>query len=308
MTRQSKAEAALLATTFIWGGTFAVVKLAMVDVSPVLLIAIRFVVAALIVLAFSYRRIFPLPRSVIQKGTLLGFFLFLGFLTQNIGLTITTASKSAFITGMMVLFVPMLQFVIERRAPKIGNIVGVLLVTVGLWFLTSPEGSSFNIGDAMTLVCAVLFAIYIVYLDVVSKETTTEQLLFLQLASMAFFSLMALALFETPRFNVNTSSVVTMIYLTLLATLLTTLVQTRFQKDTTPTRAVVIFSVEPVIASGVAYLLLGEVLGALGLLGGALIVAGVLLSELSDSIPLLNRSVDGSVDPPEDRPGTRSAS
>jgi len=158
----------------------------------------------------------------------------------------------------------------------------------------------------MTLVCAVLFAIYIVYLDVVSKETTTERLLFLQLASMAVFSLVALALFETPRFNVNTSSVVSMIYLTLLATLLTTLVQTRFQKETTPTRAVVIFSVEPVIASGVAYLLLGEILGALGLLGGALIVAGVLLSELSDSIPLLNRSVDGTLDAPEDRPGTRS--
>jgi len=306
VTRQGKAEAALLATTFIWGGTFAVVKLAMDDVSPILLIAIRFVVAALIVLAFGYRKIFPLPGSVIQKGTILGLFLFLGFLTQNIGLTITTASKSAFITGMMVLFVPMLQFVIERRAPKIGNIVGVLLVTAGLWFLTSPEGSSFNIGDALTLVCAVLFAIYIVYLDVVSKETSTERLLFLQLGSMAVFSLVALALFETPRFNVNTSSVVSMIYLTLLATLLTTLVQTRFQKETTPTRAVVIFSVEPVIASGVAYLLLGEILGALGLLGGALIIAGVLLSELSDSIPLLNRSVDGTLDAPEDRPGTRS--
>lgn len=307
MTRQSKAEAALLATTLIWGGTFAVVKLAMEDISPILLIAIRFVAAAAIVLAFGYRRIFPLPRPALQKGVLLGFFLFLGFLTQNIGLTITTASKSAFITGMMVLFVPMLQFVIERRAPKVGNVLGVAMVTVGLYFLTSPEGSSFNAGDALTLVCAILFAIYIVYLDVVSKETTTERLVFLQLASMAVFAVVALALFETPRFTVNAGSVVSMIYLTLLATLLTTLVQTRFQKDTTPTRAVVIFSIEPVIASAVAYLLLGEVLGALGMLGGALIIGGVLLSELSDTLPLLSRAVDGSREEHE-RPEPRQRS
>jgi drug/metabolite transporter (DMT)-like permease len=265
------------------------------------------VAAAAIVLAFGYRRIFPLPRPALQKGVLLGFFLFLGFLTQNIGLTITTASKSAFITGMMVLFVPMLQFVIERRAPKVGNVLGVAMVTVGLYFLTSPEGSSFNAGDALTLVCAILFAIYIVYLDVVSKETTTERLVFLQLASMAVFAVVALALFETPRFTVNAGSVVSMIYLTLLATLLTTLVQTRFQKDTTPTRAVVIFSIEPVIASAVAYLLLGEVLGALGMLGGALIIGGVLLSELSDTLPLLSRAVDGSREEHE-RPEPRQRS
>jgi drug/metabolite transporter (DMT)-like permease len=294
VTRQSRAEAALLGTTLIWGGTFAVVKIGMQDVSPILLIAIRFVIAALLILIFSYRNIFPLSFSSIQKGSLLGVFLFLGFLTQNIGLTVTTASKSAFITGMMVIFVPMLQFVIERRAPKLGNIVGVVIVAVGLWFLTSPDGSSFNSGDALTLVCAILFAIYIVYLDVISREMNTAQLVFLQLGSMAVYSVLAMLLFETPRLVVGTRSVLTLGYLTLLATLLTTYVQTRFQKDTTPTRAVVIFSVEPVIASGVAYLLLGETMGGLGMLGGGLIIIGVLVSELSDSIPFLNRFLDSS--------------
>jgi drug/metabolite transporter (DMT)-like permease len=278
----------------IWGGTFAVVKLGMEDFSPIALVAIRFVVATFVLLALFHRRIFPLPFTAIQKGSLLGLFLFLGFVAQNIGLTITTASKSAFVTGMMVLFVPMLQFVIERRAPKLGNILGVAVVSLGLWFLTSPAGSAFNIGDALTLVCAVLFAIYIVYLDVVSKEMTTHQLLFIQLSSMGIYSILAVLFFETPRLVFRTQSVLVLLYLTLLATLVTTWVQTRFQKDTTPTRAVVIFSVEPVIASGVAYLLLGESLGVLGILGGALIIAGVLISELSDGIPFLNRAADGS--------------
>jgi len=221
-------------------------------------------------------------------------FLFLGFVTQNVGLTITTASKSAFITGMMVVFVPLLQFVIERRAPKVGNVVGVLVVSAGLWFLTSPDGSSFNAGDALTLVCAVLFAVYIVYLDVVSKETTTMQLVFMQFSSMAIFSLVALGLFEIPRLTLTGRSVSVLVYLTFLATMLTTYVQTRFQKETTPTRAVIIFSIEPVIAAIVAYVLLGERMGEMGIVGGAMIITGVLVSELSDSIPVLNRSLDGS--------------
>lgn len=294
MTLKTRAEIALAGTTFIWGGTFAIVKIGMEDISPILLIAVRFVIAVIALVLIARRKIFPIPPSAVRKGILLGFFLFLGFVTQNIGLTITTASKSAFITGMMVLFVPMLQFVIERKAPMLGNALGIAVVALGLWFLTSPEGSSFNSGDALNLVCAILFAIYIVYLDVVSNEMNTEQLLFLQLSSIAVFSVLAVLLFERPRFVVTTNSLLAMGYLTVLATLFTTWVQTRFQKDTTPTRAVVIFSVEPVIASVIAYILLGETLGALGVLGGALILAGVLLSELSDSIPILNRSLDGS--------------
>lgn len=291
---KTRAEIALAGTTFIWGGTFAVVKIGMEDISPILLIAVRFVIAALALLLIAGRKIFPIPRPAIRKGILLGLFLFLGFVSQNIGLTITTASKSAFITGMMVLFVPMLQFVIERKAPMLGNALGIAVVALGLWLLTSPEGSAFNAGDALNLVCSILFAIYIVYLDVVSKEMSTEQLLFLQLSSIAVFSVLAVLFFETPRFVVSTPSLLSIGYLTILATLFTTWVQTRFQKDTTPTRAVVIFSVEPVIASAVAYVLLGETLGALGVLGGALILAGVLLSELSDSIPILDRPLDGS--------------
>jgi drug/metabolite transporter (DMT)-like permease len=292
LTSKSRAEVALAGTTFIWGGTFAAVKLGMQDISPILLIAIRFLIALLVLLLIARRKIFPVPSHTLPKGVLLGLFLFLGFVAQNIGLTITTASKSAFITGMMVLFVPLLQFVIEHKAPRLGNALGVGIVAAGLWLLTSPEGSSFNSGDALTLVCSILFAIYIVYLDVVSKEMSTEQLTFFQLSSIALFSSVAVLFFETPRCVLTTQSMLAMGYLTFLATLFTTWVQTRYQKYTTPTRAVVIFSVEPVIASIIAYFLLGETLGVMGMVGGFLILAGVLISELSDALPILNRSLD----------------
>jgi drug/metabolite transporter (DMT)-like permease len=186
----------------------------------------------------------------------------------------------------------LLQFIVERRAPKVGNVVGVVIVSVGLWFLTSPEGSSFNVGDALTLSCAVLFAIYIVYLDVVSHELTAMQLTFLQCATNAVLALVATLLFERVTFAWSGQTIGILAYLTLFATLLTTYTQTRFQKDTTPTRAAVIFSIEPLVATVVAYCVLGERLGHLGMLGGALIISGVLTSELSDQIPLLKRSMD----------------
>lgn len=277
--------------TLIWGGTFPIVKLAMVYVSPVLLVAIRFSVASLILLAFFRKRIFPLPPGSIGKGSVLALFLFLGFVAQNIGLTITTASKSAFITGLMVLFVPLLQFVIERKPPKLGNIAGIGVVVGGLWLLTSPDGASLNSGDALTLVCAILFAVYVVYLDVVSRDMSPFQLLFIQMSATAVYAITATAGFERMYYVYDLRATASILYLTLFATLLTTYVQTRYQKETTPTRAVVIFSVEPVVASVLSYIILGEVLGTAGVIGGAVIIGGVLLSELSDSIPVLNRSL-----------------
>jgi drug/metabolite transporter (DMT)-like permease len=291
VTKRSKAEAALLATTVIWAGTFTVLKLGMEEISPVLLTAIRFLAAFLIILGLFRKKLFPIDSSSAWRGALLGSFLFLGFTTQNLGLTITTASKSAFITGMMVIFVPILQIVIEKRPPKVGNVVGVVIVSAGLWFLTSPGRSTFNAGDGLTLLCAVFFALYIVYLDIVSKEVTTEKLVFLQMGTTSLLSWVAVALFETPLVSFSLRSVGALAYLTLLATVVTLYVQTRYQKDTSPTRAVLIFSVEPVMAAVIAAIVLGEHLGPLGMAGGALIVIGVVVSELSDQLPLLSRSI-----------------
>jgi drug/metabolite transporter (DMT)-like permease len=290
VTKKTRAELALLGTTLIWGGTFAAQKIGLRDISPLLLISSRFVVAAVFIFALFRNAIFPLPKSAIIKGSTLGIFLFLGFAVQTIGLNYTTASKSAFITSMMVVFVPLLQFIIEKRSPNLGNVFGVGIVSTGLWFLTSPAGATFTIGDALTLVCALLFAVYIVYLDVISHEMNPLQLTFLQTATTAALSLAGLALFEHPHVSFSPRLLGTLAYLTFFATVLTTYIQTRFQKDTTPTKAAIIFTIEPVIATLIAYALLSEELGALGILGGGLIILGVLLSEFSDSLPVLSRT------------------
>jgi len=290
MTTRLRAEVALLSTTLVWGSTFVVAKIALRDISPLFLVAVRFSLASLFFFLF-WKRLFPMPRAFVVQGVILGFFLFLGFGSQLVGQVYTTASKSAFITGMMVVFVPILQIVIEKRPPRYGNLLGILLVTGGLFLLTSPEGSSFNVGDGLTLFCAVSFALYIVYLDVASRNMTPLQLTFIQQVSTGLFSWIAVGLLEDIVFEPTYLGFTMVIYLTIMATIVTTYVQTRYQKDTTPTRAVVIFSIEPVFAAVSAYLILGENIGSWGIVGGALIVGGVLLSELSDHIKGLNRSI-----------------
>jgi len=293
MKTSSRADLVLFGATAIWGSTFALIKLILVEISPLQMQFIRFGTVAFLLLAVAPTKIIPANRTTLFRGIGLGTILFLGMLAQNVGLSITTASKSAFITGMMVIFVPLLQFLIERKAPLIGNLIGVVIVSLGLWFLTSPESSSFNLGDAITLFCAIIFAVYIVLLDLVSREMTTLQLTFLQSATTALLTFLGIVAFGSFSVHLSMPNIISLAYLTLFATLATTYAQTRFQKDTTPTRAVIIFTIEPVFAAILAYFLLRETLGTLGLLGGFLIICGVLLSEVSESIPFLNRALDG---------------
>jgi drug/metabolite transporter (DMT)-like permease len=182
---------------------------------------------------------------------------------------------------MMVVFTPAAQMLIGRRLPKLGNLIGVIVVTTGLFFLTSPNGSGFNLGDALTLIGALLFGFYIVYLDIYSKEEELLPLAFLQIATTAILGWL-LVPFEVPHIHFTWNLLRLFFYTAFLATVITTYTQTRFQKDTTPTRAGILFTLEPVISAALAYFVLGEILGMLGVLGALLIVIGILISELSD--------------------------
>jgi drug/metabolite transporter (DMT)-like permease len=283
MNARSRAELYLLSVTLIWGSTFALSKYLLDTISPLVYIGVRFTAALLVFTLLVPRRVFQTSADTFVKGAILGVLLFAGFVTQTIGLQYTGASKSAFITGMMVVFTPICQIAIERRMPKLGNVLGILAVTVGLYLLTSPSGSEFNLGDGLNLICAVTFGLYIVYMDVFSKERDAVQLTAAQFVVCAVLGLAGAVFFEPIRFHPTPGAIGALVYLTIFATVIALFVQTRYQRDTTPTRSAVIFSIEPVLASLFAYFLLGEVLGTSGMVGGGFIVAGVLISELSPS-------------------------
>jgi len=232
---------------------------------------------------FLFPQLRTIKRSTVIKSVLLGAMLGTGILLQNNGIYLTTASKSAFITGLMVIFTPLAQLILERRPPKAGNIIGIVIVTYGLYLLTSPTGSELNTGDLLVLISALIFGVYIVYLDIFSKEENVLHVSFIQVSVTTLTALLVVP-FETIVFEPTAQLLGSLLYMGICATVFTTYVQTRYQKDTTPTRAVIIFTIEPVIASVLAYFVLGEMLGLTGIIGAALIVAGILVSEFSDSI------------------------
>ena len=291
MTPRSRAEFLLLCSTLIWGGTFVIVKLGLEEISPLLLLTLRFGIATLVFLPFVVRSLKSMTTGTFLRGSILGILLSIGFISQTVGMQYTTASKSGFITGLLVVFTPLFQILIERRPPKIGNLVGILLVVAGLYLLTGPEGSSFTSGDGLTLLCAAVFGLYIVYLDVFTKNDDFRHLTFMQFVVTLVVAGLGYALFEEPRFVPSNFVLGALAYLAILATVVTLVIQTKYQKDTSPTRAAIIFSLEPVFAAVLAYMVLGEQVGTLGLIGGTVVVGGILVSELWDR-PIVHAAVD----------------
>ena len=297
MPSQRRAELLLLSITVVWGSTFVITKGLLEVNSPYFYCGIRFILSALILFIPFFRRCSRIPLSTIKHGVILGALLYVGFVLQTIGINYTTASKAAFFTGMLVPLTPIVHyfaqhfFDVKKRLLRIGNIIGVICAAVGLYLLTSPTGSSFNIGDALNLACAFFFAAFIVYLDTVPEETDKLQMTFIQFLVCGVVGVLFAFAFEDIRVSYTAETITGFLYLVVFATVITMWIQNRFQGDTTPTRAAVIFAMEPVVAAILAYIVRNEIIGIVGVIGGVIIVTGLILSEFSEEIPMLNKNI-----------------
>ena len=186
-----KAEAALVWNTVVWGSTFVLVKAALHDISPILFLALRFSLAtAALVGLFVARRRLVWDWRTAAAGALAGVFLFAGYLTQTLGLRLTSAPKSAFITGLTSVMVPLVAALVYRSRPQVSEVVGILVATAGLGLLTPQGGGGrLNPGDLLTLLCAVGFATHIVVLGHFSERMGFELLSVAQVGSAAVLSL-----------------------------------------------------------------------------------------------------------------------
>lgn len=280
-TGRLRAELLLLAITVVWGGTYLAVKGLLTVWQPFSLVAIRFGLAGLLLLPLFLR----VSWHTFVFGSMLGALAFGAFSLQTTGLVYTSAARSAFITGLFVVFTPLLDIAIRRRAPRTGSTLALPLIFVGLWLLTSPGEGSFNKGDLLTLGAAFLFALHILGLDECSKRADFLALTLIQFLSTAVFAALPAIVWENPSMGTLLSIVAVpanlwwLAFLVLPATVLLFAIQMRFQKDTTPVRAAVIFSLEPVFAALFAFWWIGERMQGLEIVGAALMLAGVLLAE-----------------------------
>ena len=223
----------------------------------------------------------PRGWKSVGAGVLIGSLLFAGYLTQTLGLRLTSAPKSAFITGLCSVLVPVLAAVVYRIRPQAVEVAGVLVATVGMGLMTLHGGiGSISRGDLLTLACAFAFAAHIVTLGHYSGSVSFELLSVTQIATSAVWSWGLLWWIEKPRVEWRPSVVCAILVTGLLATALAFTIQAWAQRYTTSTRTALIYMLEPVTAWLTSYFLTGEGLSGRAAAGAGLILGGVVLVEV----------------------------
>lgn len=276
------AELLLASVTIFWGATFPIVKDAIAQVPVLSFLGVRFALAAALLALLAGKKLATLDRRGWLRGAGLGLLLFLSFLFQTFGLARTSSANAAFLTGLNVVWVPLLSGPLLGKKPGPGSGVGVALAVIGLFLLTWHTPWSVEPGDVLVIICSVFVALHILGLDCLTEGYDGRALAFAQIATMAVLALSGSFLFEPvtiPR-HFSGGLISAIVVCALFATVYAFWVQTTFQRWTTPTRAALIYVLEPAFGALFAWLLAGETMGVLGWLGGALIIGGMVAAEL----------------------------
>jgi drug/metabolite transporter (DMT)-like permease len=291
----------MLFVVAVWGSTFVLIKGALADATPAAFNLIRMTLA-FAVLAVAYHSAWrSIRRTHIAAGALVGLCLALGYQFQTIGLARTTPSKSAFITGLVVVLVPLFSIVPSLRAPcarppRWNAFLGAALAFTGILLLTAPavhdaasagtvaallpDLSTINLGDLLTFGCAIGFAFHCIALSHVSPRIGFRPLAIMQVGFCALFMAVSLPFIEHPHIHWTARLIVALAIAAVLATAAAFSIQSWAQSILPPTHTALLLTMEPVFAWITAFLIMGERLGLRPAIGAVLILAGIALTEL----------------------------
>jgi drug/metabolite transporter (DMT)-like permease len=284
----SRQELALIGITLLWGATFLIVHVAVAHAGPLFFVGLRFVTAGLLSLLFFREAVRRLTRTELLAGSAIGVTIFLGYALQTYGLQTVNSSTSAFLTALYVPMVPLLQWAFLRRRPKAMTWAGVVLAFLGLVLLAGPEALHLGLGtgEIATLLSAAAIACEILLIGHFAGQVDSSRITVVQLLVGGTLSSAAMPVAgeAIPSFS--------WIWLTAAiglgaASAVIQLTMNWAQKSVSPARATIIYASEPVWA-GLVGRIAGDRLPALAVLGGALIVAGVVVSELKPRRPDLD--------------------
>lgn len=276
----SRQELALIAVTMVWGGTFLVAHLAMQHSGPLFFVGLRFVTAGLIGLLVFRKVMAGLTRTELVAGTAIGASIFLGYGLQTFGLQTISSSKSAFLTALYVPIVPLLQWLVMGKPPRLMSWIGIGLAFTGLMLVAGPEsgGMELNVGEMATMLSTLAIAAEVLLIGHFAGKVDARRVTTVQLLAAGTMALLAMPVAgeSVPDFSwIWLTAAVAMA----CASILIQLTMNWAQKSLSPTRATVIYASEPVWA-GIVGRMAGDRLPGLAILGAVLIVGGVLVSEL----------------------------
>lgn len=285
MSKQIKADILLLVIAAVWGSSFTLMKNVLDHIPSFAYLALRFIIAAVILIVIFHKNFKLINKRVLLYGVITGLMLFGGMALQVTGLYFTTASNSAFITGLNVVMVPIIAAAFFRRRPDLSSIIGVILAFAGLFFLSGGLDFRFNIGDLLTLFCAICFALQIIFIDRFTREQDSILLGVLQITFAALMYTGVWVTTDPQPFAVDWTIIVTLLITGVFGTALAYTGQTVVQKYTSPTHTALILTAEPVFGALFALCIPNsagetEILTFNTIIGCTLILAGMIICEL----------------------------
>ena len=276
------ADFLLLMVAVAWGSTFFVVQAAVNETPVYTFLCWRFGLAALLMGLISFKHLRSIHRDVLLAGGLLGLFMFLGYAFQTFALTYTYSSTVGFITGLSVIIVPFLSYLVFKHKASVFSSLGACVAAFGLYFLTLNSDIGFSLGEIYAFICAIMFGLHIVFTGHLSRKHNVYLLVTIQFFTVALCSLVGGLRMEgtiiPPRHDMLflNAIAITVIFATIFAFW----VQTAMQRFTTAAKTAIIFTMEPVSAGIFGYYFANEALSSSQIFGALLIVSGMLIAEL----------------------------
>lgn len=275
------ADGALIICALIWGVSFALMKTTVEVVPPNYLLALRFFVGALGLLPFVWKKLAKADIRMLLSGALLGIVTYLAFVAQTVGLMHTTAGKNAFITTVYVILAPFSSWLFFKKRPPLITFFAAGVCFLGIAVLSLDGVGGFNIGDALTLLCGVLFALQ---LSLVERFTLQGQdvtlLTMLQFAVAGVAAFVAGLFTEQFSLELSPATIGTLTFLCLFATLLAYLLQNFGIKHASSAHASLLLGFESLFGCLSGVVILGEAFTVRIAIGGGLILAATILSEM----------------------------
>lgn len=276
-----KADISIIIVTMFWGAGFPITKFALETISPMYQIGIRFLIASILLSLIFYNKTKKISKEIILPSLILSAFLFSCYSLQTIGLQYTTASKSGFFSGLSVLFVPIVSIFYLKIRLKLNTIIGIVLATTGLFFLSyNGSMSSFNIGDFITIISTIAYAWQLMFTGSFIKKHDATQLVIVQLFFVSLLGFIFAFIFEPLPTNVSVLSINSLLFSAVFCTAFAFWILATMQKHLSASHIALLITLEPVFGAITSYILLDEVLGVNGIIGGIFVVSAMIITEL----------------------------
>ena len=277
----------LLLVTIVWGSGYVVSDILLEHMSAFQLLTGRFGLTFLLLMLVYWKKIKTIKKTTIKRGAILGALLYAAFALQTVGLLFTTPSKNAFLTQMSVVFVPLISYFMLRRQAEIKTQIGIVVSIVGVGFMSLSGFGPVNIGDILSLLCAMFFALQFIFVEKYTKEEDTSSLMITQMGSASILSFIVNLFTDDFYLGGNATANMWLIYLALFGTLISYGIQTIAQRNVSASEASLVLSLESFWGMIFSVWILNEVISQREFIGAGLILLGVVISEMPTLSPKL---------------------